>query len=89
VPQRRECRLADEPLALTPREFDILLTLARAAGDVVPKHRLAQALQPLGDAVDFAALEVHVHHLRRKIGGSRIRTVRGVGYALADDEAPA
>ena len=89
VPQRRECRLGDEPLALTPREFDILLTLARAAGDVVPKHRLAQALQPLGDAVDFAALEVHVHHLRRKIGGGRIRTVRGVGYALTDDEAAA
>lgn len=86
-PQRRECHLGDQAVLLSPREFDILVALARAAGKVVPKHRLAQALQPLGDAVDFNAIEVHVHHLRRKLGAQWVKTVRGVGYALAT-EAP-
>jgi two-component system, OmpR family, response regulator QseB len=38
--------------------------------------------EPLGDAVDFGAIEVHVSNLRRRIGVERIRTVRGVGYML-------
>ncbi|RYY71616.1 MAG: winged helix family transcriptional regulator, partial [Comamonadaceae bacterium] len=50
---------------------------------VVPKGVLAQRLEPLGDPVDFASLEVHVSNLRRKIGAQAIRTVRGVGYMLA------
>jgi DNA-binding response OmpR family regulator len=50
---------------------------------VVPKGVLAQRLEPLGDALDFGALEVHVSNLRRKIGAHRIRTVRGIGYMLA------
>jgi two-component system, OmpR family, response regulator QseB len=84
--QKRECAVAEAPVALSPREFEILAVLARAGGDVVPKHRLAQALEPLGEAVDFNAIEVHVHHLRRKVGAERVRTVRGVGYALAGAE---
>ncbi len=49
---------------------------------VVPKGQLSQRLAPLGEPVEFGALEVHVSNLRRKIGGQRIRTVRGVGYQL-------
>lgn len=86
-PDRRECRCAGQPVALSPREWDILAALARSVGRVVPKHRLAQAVVPLGDALDFSALEVHVHHLRRKLGVARIKTVRGVGYLL--EETPA
>ena len=84
APKRRECEVAGEAVALSPREFEVLLVLARAAGDVVPKHRLAQALAPLGEALDFNAIEVHVHHLRRKVGALRVKTVRGVGYLLAE-----
>jgi two-component system, OmpR family, response regulator QseB len=87
-PQANVCRLGDTEVALSPREFAILLALARASGQVVPKHRLAQALAPLGEALDFNAIEVHVHNLRRKVGAARVRTVRGVGYAL-DTEAQA
>jgi len=82
--QRRVWRDGTEA-ALTPREIDLLLVLARAAGRVVPKHRLARLLSPVGDPVDFAAIEVHVHHLRRKLGEDLIRTVRGVGYRLPRD----
>jgi DNA-binding response OmpR family regulator len=88
-PQRREVRVAGAPVALAPREFDILVVLARAGGVVVPKHRLAQALEPLGEALDHRALEVHIHHLRRKIGAERVRTVRGVGYAMAEAQGDA
>ena len=70
-------------LDLSPREFHLLLELAREPGTVVAKGVLAQRLEPLGDALDFGAVEVHVSNLRRKIGAERIRTVRGIGYLLA------
>jgi DNA-binding response OmpR family regulator len=82
-PRRHAARLAGEALDLSPREFRLLLELAREAGAVVPKGTLSQRLEPLGDPVDFGAIEVHVSNLRRKIGAQRIRTVRGVGYMFA------
>jgi len=81
-PRRYAVRLSGMPLDLSPREFHLLLELAREPGAVVPKGSLAQRLEPLGDAVDFGAVEVHVSNLRRKIGAHRIGTVRGVGYLL-------
>jgi len=81
-PKRYVVRLRGEPIDLSPREFHLLRELAREAGAVVPKGTLAQRLEPLGDALDFAAIEVHLSNLRRKIGPQRIHTVRGVGYRL-------
>lgn len=82
-PRSHRAARAGQPLDLSPREFQLLLALARDAGSVVPKGVLAQRLEPLGDPLDFAAIEVHVSNLRRKIGAQAIRTVRGVGYMLA------
>ena len=79
-PRRHAATLAGAPLELSPREFRLMLELAREPGTVVPKATLAQRLEPLGDAVNFGAIEVHLSNLRRKIGAQRIRTVRGVGY---------
>ena len=81
-PRRYSARIDGVALELSPREFHLLLELAREPGAVVPKGVLAQRLEPLGDAVDFGAIEVHVSNLRRKIGAQRIGTVRGVGYLL-------
>lgn len=81
-PARREVRLDGQALALSPREFQLVLELAREPGAVVAKDILAQRLEPLGDPVDFAAIEVHVSNLRKKIGAQRVRTVRGIGYLL-------
>lgn len=81
-PRRHLAHRGGEVLDLSPREFQLLLELAREPGAVVPKGVLAQRLEPLGDPVDFGALEVHVSNLRRKIGAEWIRTVRGVGYLL-------
>ena len=81
-PRAHVVSLAGEVLDLSPREFQLLLELARDSSSVVPKGQLSQRLAPLGEGVEFGALEVHVSNLRRKIGAQRIRTVRGVGYQL-------
>ncbi|KQU83866.1 two-component system response regulator [Variovorax sp. Root318D1] len=82
-PRRHMASLNGEPLELSPREFRLLLELAREPGAVVAKGALAQKLEPLGEPLDFAAVEVHVSNLRRKIGSALVHTVRGVGYMLA------
>lgn len=82
APRRHQATLAGSALELSPREFRLLLELAREPGAVVAKGVLAQRLEPLGEPLDFAAVEVHVSNLRRKIGATRVHTVRGVGYML-------
>lgn len=79
-PRAYVARLDGAVLDLSPREFHLMLELAREPGVVVAKGALAQRLEPLGDALDFGAIEVHISNLRRKIGADRIRTVRGIGY---------
>jgi DNA-binding response OmpR family regulator len=74
--------LRGEALALSAREFRLLLELARAPGVVVSKGALGERLEPLGDPLDASTIEVHMSNLRRKVGAERIRTVRGVGYQL-------
>lgn len=81
-PRKCLAQLGGQPLELTPREFQLLLALAQGGGDVVPKRTLAQRLEPLGDPMDTAALQVHISNLRRKIGTERVGTLRGVGYWL-------
>jgi DNA-binding response OmpR family regulator len=81
-PRAHRAWLHGEPLALSAREFGLLLALAQAPGSVVSKGALGVKLEPLGDPVDAAAVEVHMSNLRRKVGAQRIRTVRGVGYQL-------
>jgi two-component system response regulator QseB len=78
----RTVTLHGDPVHLTPKEFQLLFTLARYAVKAVPKHKIAHELSPFGTPLDFNALEVHVHGLRRKLGTERISTVRGVGYLL-------
>lgn len=81
-PSRYVVRLAGELLKLAPREFRLLVELSREPGKVVLKSELAQRLEPLGDPLQYGAVEVHVSNLRRHIGARRIRTIRGVGYML-------
>ena len=81
----REVRVDGEILPLSPKEYQIVVELARLPGETVSKHRLARAVAPLSEPLEFSALEWHIHNLRRKIGTQLIRTVRGVGYCLVND----
>ena len=85
-PAARSVSLKGTPITLTGREFDLLHTLLDAAGRVLTRRMLDEQLYAWGEAVGSNALEVHIHHLRRKLGSELIRTVRGVGYMI--DEAP-
>jgi DNA-binding response OmpR family regulator len=73
------------PVTLSAREFDLLHALLLNAGRVLPREQLEQHLYSWGQEVESNAIEVHVHHLRRKLGNALIQTVRGVGYMLARD----
>jgi len=81
----REVRVDGEILPLSPKEYQIVVELARLPGETVSKQRLARAVAPLSEPLEFSALEWHIHNLRRKIGTQLIRTVRGVGYCLVND----
>lgn len=86
-PQARLVRLDGQLLELSPREFGLLLELARDHGQVVTKDDLAERLTPMGDPLDFRTIEVHISNLRRKLGAELIVTVRGVGYRLSVGQA--
>ncbi len=80
VPHDNLVKLNGEVLHLSRREFQLLLILVREPNTTVPKVRLAQRMEPLGDPVDFATIDVHISNLRKKLGANWIKTVRGIGY---------
>lgn len=76
--------LEGETLVLKPKEFALLELLLRNAGRVLPRKLIEEKLYNWDDEVSSNAVEVHVHHLRRKLGSTFIRTVHGIGYTLGD-----
>jgi DNA-binding response OmpR family regulator len=79
-PAARTVRKAGRLLQLPTREFDLLHALMLNAGRVLTREQLEQHLYSWGREVESNAVEVHIHHLRRKLGSALIHTVRGVGY---------
>lgn len=71
-----------EALELARREFMLLKSLMENAGRVQTRNTLESRLYSWGEEVSSNALEVHIHHLRRKLGADFIKTVRGVGYKV-------
>jgi DNA-binding response OmpR family regulator len=81
-PAARSLTLDGASVAVTPREFDLIQLLLENAGRVLTRRVLEEQLYSWGEAVGSNALEVHIHHLRKKLGEALIRTVRGVGYMV-------
>ena len=79
----REVRRAGRPVELSAREFALLAALLERPGAALSKGQLEERIYRWGEEVESNAVEVHVHHLRKKLGADTIRTIRGVGYALA------
>lgn len=82
-PATREVTFRGQPVELQPREFALLQELILNAGRVLSREQLVERLYAWGEEIESNAIEVHVHHLRRKLAPELIRTVRGVGYLLA------
>ncbi|MEI8028526.1 MAG: response regulator transcription factor [Comamonadaceae bacterium] len=76
-----------EAISVSKREFDVLRTLMEAAGRVLTRAQLEQSLYGWDRTVESNAIEVHIHNLRLKIGATTLKTVRGVGYTIARNEA--
>lgn len=82
-PAARTVLRSGEDVSLSAREFDLLHALMLNAGRVLSREQIGQHLYSWGQEVESNAIEVHVHHLRRKLGSAVIQTIRGVGYMLS------
>jgi two-component system, OmpR family, response regulator QseB len=83
-PARQRVIYDKTELDLSLREYSLLLELARNAGRFVTRSQLENVVFNSESLAESNALEVHIHHLRKKIGTDCIRTIRGVGYLLEE-----
>lgn len=86
-PVARRVTLNGDEVSLSAHEFNLLHLLALNAGRVLTRQQLEQQMYAWGEETGSNTIEVFVHHLRRKIGTERIRTIRGVGYMLPREPA--
>jgi DNA-binding response OmpR family regulator len=91
---KRQLSVAGRTIALTPHEYAILEALMSAPGRVFTRNELLDRIYPKGEAVVIdRVVDVHIGKLRQKIepdasAPTRILTARGVGYRLAETQAP-
>jgi DNA-binding response OmpR family regulator len=81
-PLAHTLQVAGQAVSLSRQEFTLLQTLLENTGRVLTRTQLEQTLYGWAGEVDSNALEVHIHHLRKKLGSTLIRTLRGVGYMI-------
>ena len=72
---------------MSPREFSVLRVLLEARGHVLSRQQIEERLYSWDAAIESNAVEVHIHHLRRKLGSGSILTMRGVGYFIPQEAA--
>jgi DNA-binding response OmpR family regulator len=82
-PGARSVEWHGRAVELPAREFDVLHELMLNAGRVLSREHLQGRVYRWGEEVESNAIDVHIHHLRRKLSPELIRTIRGVGYVLA------
>jgi len=85
-PAARTVERSGERVELSAREFAVLLALMDVRPRVLSRAQIEQRLYSFDQVLESNAIEVHVHHLRRKLGDGLIRTVRGVGYYVPAEE---
>ena len=84
-PAARAAAFAGRRIELAAREFALLHALMLNAGRVLSREQLCEHLYAWGEEIESNAIDVHIHHLRRKLAPGLIRTVRGVGYLMPRD----
>lgn len=83
-PARRTVTQAGAAIELSAKEFAVLEALMQRPGAVLSREQLEESVYSWGEEVSSNAIEVHLHHLRKKLGVGVIRNVRGVGYRVAE-----
>ncbi|HEY3583753.1 MAG TPA: response regulator transcription factor [Casimicrobiaceae bacterium] len=81
-PAARTVTLGGKPVDLQAKEFNLLHEFMLHAGRVLTRSEIENRLYAYGEEIESNAVEVHVHHLRKKLAPDLIRTVRGVGYVM-------
>lgn len=76
----------DKIVDISNKEFEILSFLMQSQGKVASRARLEETLYAWNSEVESNTVEVHIHHLRKKLGSKFIRTVRGVGYIIDEQD---
>jgi two-component system response regulator QseB len=83
-PIRKRVTVHEVEVTLSAREFSLLEVLMQRPGSVLSRDKLEESIYGWGDEIGSNAIEVHLHHLRKKLGADRIVNVRGVGYRVAE-----
>ena len=84
-PASMTVRKSGDQVRLSRREFSILKVLMDRPGQILSKRQLEEKLYGWQEDVESNTVEVHIHHLRAKLGNHVIETVRGIGYRLYED----
>lgn len=85
-PQSQQVFYQQQEVSLHRREFMVLHQLLEHVGKVVTRQQLEQSLYGWGEDIESNALEVHIHHLRKKLYPELIKTIRGVGYIIQEQQ---
>ena len=72
------------PVQLSRRELALLRAFLQRPGRILSGEQLRDSLYGFGEVVESNAVNVHIHHLRRKLGPGIVETVRGLGYRLGE-----
>ena len=83
-PVRKTVLRAGETVELSAKEFAVLEALMQRPGAVLSREKLEESVYGWGEEVGSNAIEVHLHHLRKKLGTAVIKNVRGVGYRVTE-----
>ncbi len=84
-PASKRVSFNGQEVPLSAREYALLHALISQPGHIRSRNQLEESLYAWGDETGSNTVEVYIHHLRKKFGADFIRTVRGLGYQLADD----
>ena len=81
-PATRSVLAQGREVELSAKEYALLLALMQHPGRALSRAQLEQHLYAWGEEIGSNAVEVYIHHLRRKLGADAIRTLRGIGYVV-------
>ena len=78
----RQVQQGGQSVPLTSKEFSILLMLMEHCGRILSREQLEVSVYSWGEEIESNAVQVHIHHLRKKLGRTLIRTVHALGYII-------